>query len=139
MTTVSISIFCDTLSTMPKIGDYCNLNNSKKELLLVSASQMWPAKCVFVNNIKFKIAVDNNNRINYIMTTDSAFHTPDNISMQCTLKELIDRFGDKLHAQPGFGWIFNLPSGWNACFVESSKSFGIKRPDSNKYISWISK
>jgi hypothetical protein len=130
---------CDTLKAFPDIGDYCNLDKSKKNFLLVNSSQILPAKCFIVQKTKFKVAVGIDNKITYIMTTDSIFKTPENITTNNTLKELINLFGDKLYAQPGFGWIFNLPSGWDACFIESEDSFGITRPAINKKINWISK
>jgi hypothetical protein len=129
---------CDTISSFPNIGDYCNLDKSKKGLL-VNSAQLYPSKCVEIENVKIEIAVGNDNKVIFIMTTDPKFKTPDNVTTENTLEDLIKRFGDNLHAQPGYGWIFNLPSGWNACFVESNKSFGINRPADTKRISWISR
>jgi hypothetical protein len=130
---------CDRMNSIPNIGDSYNIDKSKKGFLLVNSAQIYPSICIVVENVKFEIAVANEYKVIYIMTTDQKFKTPDNISTENTLEELINRFGDNLHAQPGYGWIFNLPSGWNACLVESNKSFGIIRPNNNKRISWISK
>ena len=130
---------CDTVKSIPNVGDYCSLDKSEKGFLLVNSAQIYPSKCIVVENVKIEIAVGNDNKVVYIMTTDPKFKTPENVSTENTLEDLINRFGDNLHAQPGYGWIFNLPSGWNACFVESNKSFGITRPANKNKINWISK
>jgi len=124
---------------MPNVGDYFYIDRRKDGFLLVNSAQIYPSNCIVVESSKFGIAVGNDNKIIYIMTTDPKYETPENVTMENTLEGLINRFGDNLHAQPGYGWIYNLPSGWNACFVESNKSFGITRPANNKRISWLSK
>lgn len=143
---VDSSILCQTDNneensniSLPNIGDSFILANFKKGLILVNSAQISPCYSIMLNNIRFLIAVSDDDIVNYIYTSDSTFITQDGISTKNTLNDLKEKFGDKLFAEPGFAWYFKLPSGWNAGILKSDKSFGIKWPDGNKRISFLFK
>ncbi len=136
----SIKSCDDTLSSFPEIGTNFNKHQFDNwEYRLVNSSDILPSKCFVYEKVNFEIAISTNNIVEYIGTTDPTFKTKDSISINNTLNDLITRFEDHLYAEPGFGWIFTLPSGWKALIIESSGSYGNNKPAENSKISCLFK
>ncbi|RPH25020.1 MAG: hypothetical protein EHM93_20175 [Bacteroidales bacterium] len=107
------------LTKLPAIGDFLGDSirmTSNNRGQLVSSSDLSSSTTILNNGIIFEIAWDKDNRVNYIVTSDSNFITYENVKINMTLKNIKDIQKVDIFEMPGWGYYIKLKSGWIAGF-----------------------
>lgn len=78
------------------------------------------------------VGVDEDERINFISTSDQRFITPEGISVGMKLEEVLKTHSGELLADPGWAYFIVLPSGWNAAFTVGYTMTESKPDDTTK-------
>ena len=86
------------------------------QVILISSAQLAKAYKIKFEGLEFSIGSDNDDKIVYVGTYDTNFSTPEHISVNSSLSELLAVSNDSLINEPGWAWYSRLPSGWLACF-----------------------
>jgi len=129
---VSLALGCAgaRLETLPSLGDRFPLPKSAHYLMTASA-QLWPYKTVRIEGIGYDIASDRKGHVAYIGTSDKAFKTPEGLSVESTLTQVLATGAEAPWPEPGWAYHTKLPSGWSAAFVVGPEmTGGPLRPDS---------
>ena len=115
----------------------------KGKQLLVSASGFSPFETVMVDGIRFEVAVNDHECVEYIATMDPGFRTPDGISPGSTLADVLKSGADKPWNEGGWAAHTELPSGWSAAFDMPHEvpyddiDFGM--PTETSQVDWVFK
>ena len=83
---------------------------------VTSAGSIEKTYCLVIDGVSYDVALDKSARISYIQTIDSKFRT-DGLRIGSSLKEAQNAAGSELSTEPGWGFYYHLPSGWNAAFT----------------------
>jgi hypothetical protein len=133
---------CAIPNTAPNIGDRHEIQ--KPGLSVMSASaQTYPYEDVYFSGIKYGVGVNNSGRIAYLCTSDPNFKTPEGISVQSTLEEVLKAGAAPPWYEPGWAHHTKLPSGWSVAFTPFSSQDGriveIKNLRAGSKVAWIFK
>lgn len=129
------------LTELPKLNSYLadSIRQASNNFsLLVSSSQISPSAKIKVDGIVFEVAWDLDNRVSYIMTTDTNFSTAEGIRINTTLIELKKLQEVKIFKMPGWAYYAVLNSGWGVAFSVDKTMTGRELLDSDR-IQWIFK
>jgi hypothetical protein len=114
------------------------LSESDTSYLMISSATIAKAYEIRRNDIVFRIAVDEANRVTYISTSDPAFSTDEGISMASSLRDVKQITDSALKKEPGWAYHIRLPSGWRAAFVVGGTMTDAE-PDDRANVSFFFK
>jgi hypothetical protein len=117
----------------PELGSHFEPKN-RHELTLIASAQMSPAETTRVGGITFTVAVNDQNRVIYVQSQDSAFRTPEGLSIDSTLAQVLSAGGKAVVYETGWAHYSQLPSGWCAVFYGPQSDL-FKAPTSNSMVS----
>ena len=106
---------CGPPVAMPELGSHFEPKN-RHELTLIASAQMSPAETTRIRGITFTIAVNDQDRVIYIQSQDSAFRTPEDLNVDSTLAQVLAAGGKAVVYETGWAHYSQLPSGWCAVF-----------------------
>ena len=107
-------------------------------LVMTSASSFNYSYNITVDNIDFFMAVDKDNKIIYIGTTDKNFITSEGINIGSTLQDVMNVSEKSMIKETGWAYYVPLPSGWNAAFTEGEEMTG-EEPSEKSNVKWLFK
>jgi hypothetical protein len=110
----------------------------ENNLSLSSSSQFDKAYKVHINGIEYKIAVNQNNKVNFISTSDPNFETEENFKIGTTYSEVKKSIASDVIKETGYSFKIKLASGWFACFTQGQTMTEDNLQNSSK-IKWFQK
>ncbi|SEQ93932.1 hypothetical protein [Epilithonimonas lactis] len=116
---------------------FLSINIFGQKSILISSGQMSKSKIVKINSIDFDLVLKNRDTI-YLATTDSRFIIKEGLNVGKKISELPSEIKQNLTKEIGWGYFYNLPSGWSIAFCEG-KSCTENYPTENSKIKWIFK
>ncbi|MCL9804886.1 hypothetical protein NAT51_05105 [Flavobacterium amniphilum] len=125
------------LFTLNILGQNAKTENNPEKMIMTSGSQNSRYKTVKIHNINFDLAVKNKDTV-YLQTTDSKFITKEGIYVGKKLWELPFYIKQNLTKEDGWGFFYNLPSGWSIGFCEG-KTCTENYPKDDSAVKWIFK
>jgi hypothetical protein len=105
--------------------------------ILVSSGQLSKYEKVKINNIDFKLVVENKDTI-YLSTNEVKFIVKEGYNVGTKFSELPLLIKENLNVENGWGYFYTLPSGWSIGFCEG-KSCTDNYPKEDSKIAWIFK
>ena len=99
----------------PQMGDKIAVPKRTPYLMIASA-QISPSIKTVRGGVEFEVAVNESKQIIYISSSSPAFRTPEGLSLDSTLEQVLASGGDKVVYEPGWAHYSVLPSGWCAAF-----------------------
>jgi len=131
------AVGCTQLSTVPKPGDKYTLPK-KSSLLMVGPDNVLPYGTSKVGQVSFDIAINQEDIVIYVGTSDPKFRTPEGLSINSTLEEVRAAGATQPEVEAGWAYHTKLPSGWYVAFVVGSgRTDGPPQPQSR--VSWFFK
>ena len=139
-------IYLFLLATFLSYGQKEDVQNKSAEqsdsdfsetMILMSSSEILPAKEVIENGIKFYVYYNNNNCI-IKLTTDANFVTPEGYKVGDEYRVILEKDIIAMEKKPGFGYLINLKSGWQLVFCEGNTCTD-NFPQKHSKIKWIMK
>ncbi|WP_379963220.1 hypothetical protein [Epilithonimonas sp. UC225_85] len=114
-----------------------SINIFGQKSILISNGQISKSKIVKINSIDFDLILKNRDTI-YLATTDSKFIIKEGLNVGSKISELPLEIKQNLTKENGWGYFYNLPSGWSIAFCEGI-SCTESYPTENSKIKWIFK
>jgi len=106
---------CSSQLTSLDLGDPLPSDaNSTEEAVITAPAQIWPRHRWVDGGIEYSVAADTEGRVQYIATDSTGANTSDGVSVGQQLVRLLELEGTELVLWPGWGYVVELPSGWNA-------------------------
>ena len=118
-----------TLDTISKI--------SFGKMTLVSSGQILPYTTIKIDGCNFDLVTRDNDTI-YLATKDKNFQTPEGYKVGTKFSELPKDIQRELIKEPGWGYYYNLPSGWTLGFCEGN-SCTYNFPQNFSKVKWVFK
>jgi hypothetical protein len=109
--------------SLPNIGDYYNkyaydTAAYQSNYIMTGPSQLWPRWVTRVDGIEYELGVDDSGYVKYIQALDTAFVTPEGLSVRNTLEDVRDFTEEEIVCYRGWLCYVRLPSGWKAVISE---------------------
>jgi len=124
--------------SVPKIGDRVEIKERAK-MLMISSGQMSPSTEVRYGQIAYSIAVDGSDRVIFVSSSSPAFVTPEGLSIESTLEQVLLASGSEVMEERGWGHYVRLPSGWCAGFFvwrdDTPGGSGFAAPDASSRVN----
>ena len=103
------------LDRIPEINDrFRGVRRGRN--LMVRSSGWLPFETVMVEGIRFEVAVNAHDCVDYVATFDTAFSTPEGISPGATLEDVLKTGANEPWNEWGWAAHTALPSGWSVAF-----------------------
>jgi hypothetical protein len=83
---------------------------------MIASAQISPSEKILIGGITYTIAVNENNRVTFIQSQDPRFKTPEGLSVESTLADVLAAGGRPVLYETGWAQYSELPSGWCAAF-----------------------
>ena len=135
-------IGCQTAESnkAPVLGDRISFPESHKQLCMISSAQLSPSTAITREGITYIVAVNKADRIIYISPSSPSFRTPEGLSSESTLKQVLAAGGQPVIYETGWAHYSELPSGWCAVFygleMEGNKVTALfKEPNPSTRVS----
>jgi hypothetical protein len=103
-----------TLSSAPEIGQRFEPTSESIGSMMAASAQTYPSYYASYNQVDYIIGVDDDQRIAWIQTSDSAFLTPDGLKVGDPLDCVMAATNERIRPELGWAWHVPLPSGWHA-------------------------
>lgn len=107
------------------------------KMTLVSSGQFSPSVTIKIDNCDFDL-VTTNNDTTYLSTKDKKFLTPEGYYVGTKFLELPKSIQRNLTKEPGWGYYYELSSGWTLGFCEGN-SCTDHYPRNLSQVKWIFK
>ncbi len=105
------------LGHVPALGEELPIAVPTRVRILTAPSRMLPSYVVEQAGIRYTVAVDDHGRVEYVAVADPRFRCPEGIGVGSTLQAtLAVATHPEARKEPGWAFIVELPSGWNAAF-----------------------
>jgi hypothetical protein len=85
-------------------------------LEMVSPAQLQPRWVWQFGGVEYILGVDNENLVQYIATRSNRVRTDEGVSVGQAFAEVEKQSSVSVTSWPGWGYVAELPSGWNAAF-----------------------
>jgi hypothetical protein len=115
----------------PKLGDSYTIENTFDQLA-ITCNSFRPYTEITINEIKYTIAVNSENKIVFIETRDPKFVTPEGLSVGANLDLVLKSGGEPPWDEFGWGYHSLLPSGWHADFGSTLFDAALINPQTAK-------
>jgi hypothetical protein len=86
--------------------------------MMIASSQFSVAYIVEDGGHRYTITVDSSRMINYISPDDKSFVTPEGVKAGDTYERVRKLSTRPLRTEEGWAYFIELPSGWNAAFIQ---------------------
>lgn len=94
------------------------IDTASHNLQITGASTMRSAVDVQQNGISYSVVLSKEEKVSFVITFDSKFRSKEDFGIGATFKELRKKCSDKGQFEPGYGYYFQLRSGWKALFKD---------------------
>jgi len=91
-----------------------------------------------IAGVAYSVAVDDDNRLIFISTDDPRFQTPEGLSVDSTLEQVLATGARQPIAEKGWAFHTRLPSGWSAAFVSGPGKTDLEPRPTSK-VAWFFK
>jgi hypothetical protein len=125
------------LLSVPALGDPLVLPQNSNYTMAASG-QLWPYQTISVNGINFDVAANGEHQVAYVATGDANFRTPEGLSVESTLEQVLATGAQAPLAETGWAYHTALPSGWCVAFVSGAGITEAPLQASSK-VSWFFK
>ena len=128
------------LASLPNLGDTFQIPNDHPPMIvMIGSSQLSYHQQIIVSSISYGVAVDDQcGKVIYISTGDTKFKTPEGLSVNSTLNQVVATGAKTPWPEPGWAYHTELPSGWSAAFFVGSYATGEPLQPTSK-VSWFFK
>ena len=87
---------------------------------MTSSGSLEPSKDIILDRINFSIVQNKKGDTTFLATRDVNFKTPEGYSVGDQFKDISQLEKNRIHKDPGYGYLIKLNSGWQLGFCEGN-------------------